>query len=657
MRMTGRIMKKSARFEPSRSFGTDEISFRAFRALFRILVFCLLAKLPLRAQSADSSSLPIAQVLLPVFTIQDNRFEQTGYKSWQADSLPVVGIMSLSNRLLWENVLDARTNAPGTLSTISIRGAGPTRTPVFWNGLNLQSPMNGVMDVALIPLWPEDRLEVRYGGQSAAQSNGAMGGSVVLTQGRQKFGQGFSGFAQGTVGSFNALEGSAGLGISGQDLSASARVAWQQADNDFKVRKQGLDGQFYTTQQVNNALNKLDFQQFNHWKIKENNLLKTAFWHQNTFRELPPATTEVPRETWQKDRSNRILCSWDFTPDHKNIWTSKVAWLEDYLAFHLAGDTDTSRSRQLLLSTENARRFGSNWSFRAGSTIQRNWAQVDGYSDSTKWFAQNRVAAFAMNEWRQKQRKVSLLLRQEWAEDQANPFTWSLGAQQSLGRVGEFRVHFSRNFNLPTLNDRFWKSLGRPNLRPEKGYSADLGWAYKQQDFSVEISAFNLSLDDWILWQPDSSGLFRPGNLRKVWSRGVEASAKGKITAGAWNMLFSGRFQLSKTTNQKVYGGAESLLGKQLPYTPKASGGLSFGLVRKTFSLTYLQQFTGARLDNGGGKIAEFSLGNLLGTYAFFKGRFQLEARIENLWNARYEIIRYRPMPGRSFRIGAAFKW
>jgi len=589
--------------------------------------------------------------------VRDVRFERTGYTFWKADSLPGKGVLSLSERLFWENALDVRANAPGILATISVRGVGSSRTPVFWNGLNLQSPMNGVVDASLLPLWPDDQLEIHYGGQSAAQSSGAMGGSVVVVQGQQHFEEGFSGFASGAAGSFGRWESSAGLGFSGKKIASKIRGSWQHADNDFNFRKQGLNGQFYPTRQINNYLEKKDLQQFNQWKINSKNTLKTAAWVQNVFREIPPATTESARISWQQDRAHRALLTWEHAPNTRAFWTTRAAWLDDFLAFHLSGDTDTSRSRQALLSTERSASIGKQWAWRAGGTAIRQWAQVDGYADSTRWFGQSRLATFAMGEWRMKAVKLSALLRQEWVEAQAAPFTGSLGGQIGLGRVGEGKFHFSRNFNLPTLNDRFWQSLGKTDLRPEKGYSTGLTWVFRCPDFSFELTGFQLILNDWILWQPDTTGFFRPGNLRKVWSRGVEGSGHWSLVVGSWKFQTSGRLQISKTTNVAVYGGSENVLGKQLPYTPKVSGGGSLRVSRGLFSAAYLQQFTGERLDNSGKIIEGFGLGNVLASCALLSRRLTIDFRVENLWNARYEMVRYRPMPGRSWRLGLSYHW
>lgn len=642
--MTVRITRKSAKFESASLLRALQISGK---------ILLLFLPLTSKAQSSDSTEY---LKTLPSLLIRDARFTRTGYSFWKADSLPLNAAISLSDRLLWENRLDVRANAPGTLATISIRGAGPNRTPVFWNGLNLQSPMNGVMDVSLVPFWPEDQLEIQYGGQSATQSSGAMGGSVLIAQGQSALKKGFSGNLNAGLGSFARLETSASAGFSGNKVSSSIRAAWQQADNDFLFQKQGLDGRFYSTRQSNNYIERFDLQQFNRFELNSKNKLKTAVWFQNAFREIPPSTTEVPRQTWQKDQSNRVLLNWENAPNPRSLWSTRVAWLEDFLAFNLVGNIDTSHSRQILLSTERAVSFGNRWVWRLGGTAIRQWAQVDGYSDSLKWFGQTRLAGFAMGEWNWRNTRISGLLRQEWVEAQAAPFTGSLGLQQGLGRVGELRFHLSRNFNLPTLNDRFWKNLGNIDLRPEKGYSTDLGWAYNNPIFSAELSGFQLVLDDWILWQPDSTGLFRPSNLRKVWSRGIEAAGKWKVTNKQWKVDFSGRMQYSRTTNIAVYDGMDGL-GRQLAYTPRFSGGLSLRVSHGIFGAAYLHQITGKRLDNGGKELKGFQVGNLLASCALLKGHLTLDFRLENIWNAQYEIIRYRPMPGMNWRLGVGYRW
>ena len=630
------------------------------------LLFLLL---PLSLSAQPDTTLP-----LPPVTIRDARFTQTGFSAWRADSLPRSGAMNLSDRLLWENPVAVRANAPGTLATVSARGAGPSRTPVFWHGLNLQSPQNGVVDASLLPLWPGDRLEVRYGGQSAARSSGAMGGSILIEPVFAAH-DGFSGSLSGARGSFGRKDAQAALGFTQNKLATQARIAWQKADNNFPFKNTAQLGQ-PEVRQVNNALEKLDIQQFNRLVINEKNTIRTAFWRQRAHREIPPAMTEAPSDTWQRDRSTRIIADWEHSPAARALWQTRAAYVDEAIFFNLRGDVDSSRARTALLGSEFAAAAGPQLSWKAGSTAIRQWAQADGYADTLRWYGQTRLAGFGMAEWRLPNGRVTALLRQEWMPDfeKTAPFTWSLGARLHWKKAGTLRFHASRNFNLPTFNDRFWLEYGKVGLKPEKGYSGDVGWVFStesragkepiHQAFSAEITTFHLLLDDWILWQPGADGIFRPGNLRKVWSRGVELNGHWKWKISSWKLGISGRYQYVKTTNLAVYGGSEDVLHKQLPYTPNHSAGATMHLEKNWFSAVYLHQWTGQRFATSDNLdvLDGFGTGNLLLQCVLKTAKPQnatvnIDFRLENIWNAPYQIIAYRPMPGRSFRAGLTLSW
>jgi len=624
------------------------------RKYWLLLIWSILS-LPALSAQADTT------LRLPTATIREQRFEQTGYIAWRADTLPTAGTLSLADRLLWENTLTVRANAPGTLATISARGAGPNRTPVFWNGLNLQSPMHGVVDAALLPLWPGDRLEVRYGGQSAAQSSGAMGGSVLVEPGYAQV-PGWSGQVGVVTGSFGAREARAGLGYAGPRWATQVRANRQQADNDFPFKNTAQIGQ-PQVRQVNNQADNWNIQQFNRLIINEKNVVRTAFWQQKVYREIPPAMTEAPSETWQRDAATRAVATWEHRPNGRALWQTRAAWLAEAIYFRQFAATDTSRSRTALVSTEYTDRRGERLTWKAGASALRQWAQADGYTDSTQWYGQTRLAAFGMAEYAWGSGRLSALLRQEWSENQAAPFTWSLGGEQMLGRAGMLRGHLSRNFNLPTFNDRFWAALGQPDLRPEKGYSGDVGWTLQRRAFSVELTGFQLFINDWILWQPGNDGLFRPGNLRKVWSRGLEAAAHGQGRVGAWQWKLSARAQWSRTTQLAIYTIATEDAGKQLPYTPQQSGSLVLQVHRGAFFGGYLHQFTGERFattDNAR-VLPRFQTGQLLLRYGWKLGKkrtaLSLDLRLENVWNTPYQILAFRPMPGRGGRVGVGVEW
>ncbi len=359
--------------------------FVRFKYLYIILTFnCLYS---LKAQS-DSTML-LSEVL-----IRQQRADRNGYTLWKADSLPINGVLSLSERLYWDNAVGIRPNAPGTLASLSIRGAGPKRSPVLWNGLPLQSPMNGVIDLSLIPIWAGDRLEVRYGGQSAAQSSGSMGGSVTLESQPLQRETGFFGLVNVAAGSWGRLENMITAGMAGEKVAAEIRASWQRSDNDFPYRNFTQLGK-PVAQQANNFGEKLDLQQHNQWKVNQKNTLKSAVWHQRAFREIPPTMTQLPIETWQRDRATRAVVTWENRPRAHSIWQTRAAWLDEGIFYYLYGKTDSSRARTVLLSSDYSTTVRQHFFFKSGLQVQQQWANAGGYADSTIWYGQARLAAYA----------------------------------------------------------------------------------------------------------------------------------------------------------------------------------------------------------------------------------------------------------------------
>lgn len=614
-----------------------------------VLLFLALHSLPARAQT--DTLLTLQEV-----TIRDNYFAKTGFSLWQADSLPVAASLSVSERFMLENPVSVRATGSGTLATVSVRGAGPSRTPVFWQGLNLQSPMHGVVDAALLPLWPGDILEVQYGGQSALQSSGAMGGAIHLKSPIPAGDTpGLTGSLGAGAGSFGRLEGQGSGEWSWSQGVSSVRAAWQRAENNFPFRNTALIGA-PDVRQNNNYGEKLDVQQFNRLTFGEKNTLETALWVQKAYREIPPAMTAAPTDTWQRDRALRGVATWKNLAGKNIAWLHRLAWIDERIDYQLYGAVENSRSRTAMAATEFFSALGTHLSLK--TTLNAWWqqARADGYADSTQWFSQRRLAGVTMAEYRLKSLQISAALRQEWAEDQATPFTWSVSGQWQFRRHFTGRMHLSRNFNLPTFNDRFWRSLGNPDLEPEHGYSADAGLYWSRNGWSAECTLFQIWMDNWILWQPGVDGLFRPGNLRQVWSRGVETSLSYRFAALGSQWKIRAQQQFSKATNTAVYSANPGVLHKQLPYTPRQSGSVAVHWTLDRWSAAFLHQWTGRRYRTSDNALSlpAFHTGTVLIKYAlnWSEQQVDLHFRLENCWNTAYQILEYQPMPGRSWRGG-----
>jgi iron complex outermembrane receptor protein len=589
---------------------------------------------------------------LPEVTIRTAH--PSGYTVWQADSLPVSAVLSLSERLLWENPLALRANAPGTLTTISARGAGPNRTPVLWNGLNLQSPQNGVADVSLVPLWPGDDLRLTPGGQSTAAGSGAMGGVLKLTS-NADVRPGFSANLGIGAGSFARREAQGKVAWRKNGFHTAIQGYFQEAENDFRYVNTTQIGQ-PEQKQANNGQRRMDIQQFNGWVYKPGHEINTAVWYQHVRREIPPSMTSVAEDTWQEDQSLRAVLSWK----QGTHWQHRAAWSDERLRFFLKGDTDTSQARTALWWSRYQTSADKPFQLQIEAQVMPQWGQADGYADSSKWYAQTRASMASNGIYHWKTGQIAMGLRQEWTNFADVPLLWSIGATQQLGAHVELHAHASRNYNLPTFNDRFWKAFGNADLKAEDGYSAELGLQWSRMvrttDVKAELTGFHLLLDDWILWQPGPDGIFRPGNLRQVWSRGLETALSCQQRFERLRVAARVHYQYASTTHTAVYSGSEIVLNKQLIYTPNHLAGLTLRVETCGWAFAYLHQLSGARYtaSDESAQLDPYHTGQVLAQYRFqvHAFRISLDGRIENCWNAPYQVIAYRPMPGRSYRIG-----
>jgi iron complex outermembrane receptor protein len=235
------------------------------------------------------------------------------------------------------------------------------------------------------------------------------------------------------------------------------------------------------------------------------------------------------------------------------------------------------------------------------------------------------------------------------------------------------KLHLSRNFHQPGLNDLYWLPGGNPDLKPEDGYSADLSYEMKSEGkksaLSGQITGFASLVDNWIVWQPSASGAYfwEAGNLRKVFARGVELTASGKINWANGVALYArGNYSYAATSNIDALPSVDESRGKQLIYIPKHKANLFAELDIRDYYLKINAPFTSKRYTSSNNVESAFEkvlnpywLVNLtVGRTINFKPvQADLSFTVENLANTDYMAILWRPMPGRYYSLTAQIQF
>ena len=566
-------------------------------------------------------------------------------------------LANLTELLSGEAGLFFKTYGQGSLGTSTLRGGSAGHTVVVWNGFNLQNTMNGVADFALFPVWMTDGVSLHRGGGGSLQGSGSVGGAVLLED-RVGTHDGLRLRLGGSAGSFGDFRQFGSASLRGERVGGQVKFFHQNAENDFPLpgkngerQQNAAQGQWLVTQ--NNLL-----------KINDKQTLESFFWLQRTHREIPPSITEANAHARQEDGIARMGLAWSRVGE-RAVTTARAALLDETLLyFSDVVDSSRSHARTWIGEVEHAVFFKKNQVLRVGLQANRQWAETQATGEQTR----NRTALFAS--WQQfflgEKMSLSADARQELVDGGFIPAVASanLDARWCAGCRSHIRV--TKNYNLPTFNDLYWQDAfarGNPALRPETAWGGELGTGFTKKinalKLTADLTGFSSRVKDWILWAPKGS-IWTPENKRTVWARGLEASLTGQLGGpdDAFRMTGHLRWSYIRSTIEEIYGEDDPrLLGKQLVYTPMSSGSAGLSFFYKKYLLAYRHFLAGKRYtttDNReGDALPPFHTASLMlgRSLAFSGNQVEIQLSLLNLWNADYQPIAARPMPGRHFRL------
>lgn len=548
----------------------------------------------------------------------------------------------------------------GSLATTAFRGGSANHTAVLWNGFNIGSPMNGQLDLSLVPVRAANDVRIEHGGATALWGSGAVGGTIHLNN-LPRFGRGPYVDVGASVGSFGDLRQQVSASVGHARWSASVALFHTTARNDFRY---AVAGNTAERKQANAQLEQRGTLVQVHHRLTAAQRVSIGYWYQYSDRGIPPTLTQVRSTAEQQDESHRLTAAWQLAA-RRSVVHVRGAWFHEELRWLPFGDTaEESRSRTAIAEGEWRYRPGRGHLLILGMNAAHAAARAEGYSDTPQ---QLRTALFGAYTYtaRNERWSASASARQERMDDRLVPFTASIGAQVLVVPGVQLKTNVSKLYRVPTFNDLYWVPGGVRDLLPESGHSAEVGLALDRKIGRVsvngELTTYTRTMDQWIIWLPGPA-YWSPQNVMQVWSRGVEAGAEVVLPLGRSKLSFALNTDHVVSTNQRAKSSDDASVDKQLIYTPMYSGRARIGLQRGRFSATCIAVYTGYRYTSTDNRsfLEPFTVANAWLAYTLRTGKrgsLSVDVQCNNLFDARYQVIADRPMPLRHYRVGVRYQF
>ncbi len=548
------------------------------------------------------------------------------------------------------------------LSSVAFRGTNASQTAVLWNGLNIAPATLGQTDFSTLPVSGMGEVDVQYGSAAATYGSGAIGGAVLLHSPTYK-NKGFGLDVQQEAGSFGRYFSSGRVSYGSQKLEVGASAYLRLAENDFTYQDLSRFDTPYLKQQ-HAAQRQHGFTQDIVYHLSAKTQVALHGWYTFADRELQPAMGSAYNNAKQQDENLRLLTELK----HSSQWGQtdiKAAFFDDFLRYTDNSISSVADVQTYQLQAEQTYTQGNNWSLRGGINLQHFVAENDGYAGRQN---ENRAAAFALFRYNPAEPlALSLNLRQAIVEGYNPKPTPSLGFDWKFYKQQKHHLSLKGNvsgsYRVPTLNDRFWIGAGNPSLKPEQGWSYEGGLRHVLVEgntllLETEATAYRMLIDDWIQWAPDHTGNWRPANLQKVRSQGLELSSQLTATAGEVKLTGSAGYTYTSSEQVAVYEGSGDK-GKQLMYVPRHKAILASSATYRGWALSGNLNYTGLRYTSNSetSRLDDFLLLQLAVSkkLQLRENTLLLTLRADNLTNTVYQTMAYRAMPPHGYSISLRF--
>lgn len=583
----------------------------------------------------------------------------------------------------------------GGLKTISVRSLGAGHTAVSIDGIGMSDAQNGQIDIGRFSLDNVDMLSLTNGQSDRIfQSARQFASAAVLDiktlspqfdirkiKGKVAMKGGSWGLVNPTVYIAGRISDKLSVTASGEWMSANGRYPYilhygtAAGDSTSLERRENTD--------VKNL--RAEAALFGSDSVQSGNI--KAYYFQSE-RGLPGATIFYNTANFS---SQRIWDRTAFVQGHyERHWNTAVSLLinakYNYSFTHYLDpvylgssgrDENKYHQHEYYVSAGVMYRPISSLSFNLSTDgiINTLYSDLPDFAFPTRSQLLTAVTGKYVNQWMTA--TASVLLTSVWetvrhGNSAQNRFKTSPYVSVSFKPFSKadfrLRVFYKNIFRLPTFNDLYYGRVGNINLLPETTDQINIGCTYRVNICRV-IPLLSLTCDVYhnnvrnkiVAYPTKNIYSWTMLNYGKVRITGLDFSGETEISATYWlKFSFGATYTYNRALN--ITNPSDRDYGHQIPYTPRISGSGRAGIETPWINLNYSLVWSGHRYavnqNYTENRVEGFFDHSLSASHDFqLPHNHTIGISIEclNLTDVNYEVVRYFPMPGRSWR--ATIDW
>ena len=571
----------------------------------------------------------VDETMAPVTVIDRKEIDQSGVKSIDELLTRVPGLIVTSN------------GGRGAASSIFLRGTTSRHVLILVDGVKIGSATLGTASLNHVPLSIVEKIEVVRGPRSSLYGSEAIGGVIQIFTRRSK--QGFAPNLAVSAGSHDTYEVEAGfsnsngrnwysVNISSLDTegfnicngkSTACRVfnsdladRYEPADPDkdgYRNRSLNFKGGGRLTERIDLSgglmLSDNDTE-FDGSQNESDKQIRTLFLQGDWLISDTLKTSLTLSESLDKVDS---FSNGEFFSRFKTT-REQVSWLNQW-------DRENHRVVAGMDFNQDQIESSNNYSVRE--------------RDNSGYFASLRSSFNALD--------TDLSVRLDDNEQYGEKTTGGAALGRDLPMGWRITGSHGTAFKAPTFNDLYWPGSESPDLLPEESSSTEIGVVYSRQSTRVSFHAYRTKIENLIAWAPTSAGPWKPGNVDRAKITGLEMEFQTVINA----VNVSGSVTFQDPVNDS---GANR--NKQLRRRSKQLAFLNVSRNFNPWEAGISLHYQGKSYDDAANnhRVDGFSRIDTRVVRTFKQG-WNLEFKINNLFDKDYETVRGYNQDGRNFLI------